>query len=151
MTHLSSLMRTEREDAHFSPKAVLILVLPLAIAELRSLHWLLWLRKEETYMKRPLPLGYDGVTLASFHQDLKDIWAVWLLFCWPLSSPIVPTLSFLPIKSVYWRLKSKCLTNSKRLIKKAGDRCLKRSWEKVNSGGYPVFGESQTSPSRLEW
>lgn len=38
MTHLSSLMRMECEDAHFLPQATLFLVLHPVIVELNSLH-----------------------------------------------------------------------------------------------------------------
>lgn len=65
-------MRTQCEDAHFLPKAMLFSVLLLVIVEFNSLHWLLRLGKGETHLKR-LPLGDDLVTVSGFHQELKGM------------------------------------------------------------------------------
>lgn len=65
-------MRTQCEDAHFLPKAILFSVLLLVIVEFNSLHRLLRLGKGETNLKR-LPLGDDLVTVSGFHQEFKSM------------------------------------------------------------------------------
>lgn len=75
MAHLSSLMRVQREDAHFLPKATLFSAPHPVIAELNSLHWLLWLGKGETHFRRlKNPLEYGIVTIYCSRQAFKIFW-----------------------------------------------------------------------------